>query len=34
MGAAMDVLRELAETRQIILFTCQSREQAWLDTHS
>ncbi len=34
MGAAMEVLKELAETRQIILFTCQGREQAWLDAHA
>ena len=34
MAAAMAVLREIAATRQIILFTCQSREQAWLDAHT
>ncbi len=34
MAAAMAVLREIAATRQIILFTCQSREQAWLDAHA
>ena len=34
MAAAMAVLHEIAATRQIILFTCQSREQAWLDAHA
>ena len=34
MAAAMAVLRGIAATRQIILFTCQSREQAWLDAHT
>ncbi len=33
LGAAMELLLELSKTRQILLFTCQSREQAWLDAH-
>ena len=33
LGAALELLRELSKTRQILLFTCQSREQAWLDAH-
>lgn len=31
LAAAMALLRDMAQTRQVILFTCQSREQAWLD---
>ena len=31
MGFALDVLRELSATRQILLFTCQSRERRYLD---
>ena len=31
MGLALDYLRELAETRQILLFTCQSREKKYLE---
>ena len=31
MGLALDCLRELAETRQILLFTCQSREKRYLE---
>lgn len=34
MGAALALLRELSETRQILLFTCQNREQAWLDSQA
>lgn len=30
MAAALDYLVELSETRQILLFTCQKREQAYL----
>lgn len=33
MAAAMELLLELSKTRQILLFTCQRREQAWLDGH-
>ena len=32
MGYALDALRELAATRQIILFTCHSREAAYLQS--
>ena len=28
MTAALDILREAAEQKQVILFTCQSREKA------
>ena len=31
MGLALDCLRELSETRQILLFTCQSREKRYLE---
>lgn len=31
MASALDLLRELAKTRQVLLFTCQNREQRWLD---
>ena len=31
MGRALDVLRELSETRQILLFTCQGRERRYLE---
>jgi uncharacterized protein YhaN len=34
LGTAMALLQEEAAHRQILLFTCQSREQAWLDSHS
>lgn len=33
MAAAMELLVELAQQRQILLFTCQNREQAWMDTN-
>lgn len=33
MAQAMELLLELASKRQILLFTCQSREQAWLDAN-
>ena len=33
MAAAMELLSELAGQRQILLFTCQNREQAWMDTN-
>ena len=32
MASAMALLAELAGQRQILLFTCQGREQAWLDS--
>ena len=31
MGLALDCLRDLSQERQILLFTCQSRERAWLE---
>ena len=31
LKAAMEVLRETAETKQVILFTCQSREKNALE---
>lgn len=31
MAQAIELLLDLASRRQILLFTCQSREQAWLD---
>ena len=34
MAAAMALLQDLAQTRQIILFTCHNRELAWLDSHT
>lgn len=33
MGAALSLLRELAQKRQILLFTCHTREKAWLESH-
>ena len=33
MGEALALLRGEARTRQILLFTCQGREQAWLAAH-
>ena len=33
LSTAMQLLREEAKTRQILLFTCQSREQRWLDSN-
>ncbi len=33
LGAAMQLLREEAQSRQILLFTCQSREQNWLNSN-
>lgn len=33
MAAALEVLLELAQTRQILLFTCQRREADWLRQH-
>ena len=30
-GLALDFLRELSETRQILLFTCRSREKRYLE---
>jgi len=33
MAAALSLLRGEAKTRQILLFTCQAREQAWLAGH-
>ena len=32
-GAAMALLQDLGRQRQILLFTCQGRERAWLETH-
>ncbi len=29
LSQAMEILAEVAQTRQVILFTCQSREKAW-----
>ena len=29
MGLALELLQEQAQDKQIILFTCQSREKAW-----
>lgn len=34
LDAAMHLLREEAKTRQILLFTCQRREQDWLDANA
>lgn len=31
LGLALDLLRQLAETRQVLLFTCQSRERLQLE---
>ena len=31
MGLALNCLRDLSQERQILLFTCQSRERAWLE---
>ena len=31
LGLALDILEQTAEQKQVILFTCQSREQAYLD---
>ena len=31
MERAMDLLKELGKTRQILLFSCQEREKAWLE---
>ena len=33
MGAALSLLRELSQKRQILLFTCHTREKAWLESH-
>ena len=33
MAAAMELLQELAQRRQILLFTCQRRERTWLEDH-
>ncbi len=33
LAAALELLRELGRRRQILLFTCQRRERAWLDAH-
>lgn len=33
MELALDLLRELGEGRQILLFTCHSREADWAETH-
>ena len=33
MAQALEVLLELSESRQILLFTCQRREQQWLQQH-
>ena len=33
MGCAMELFRELSQTRQILLFTCQHRERRYLETH-
>ena len=30
MGRALGVLEELGEKKQVILFTCQEREERWL----
>ena len=30
---AMNLLRKLAEKRQVILFTCHDRERRYLETH-
>ena len=32
LALALDLLRELAQTRQILLFTCQNRERLYLET--
>ena len=31
MEKAMELLKELSEKRQILLFSCQDREKLWLD---
>lgn len=31
MGAVMEILKEMSENRQVLLFTCQTREQQWLE---
>lgn len=33
MAAAMELLADIAQTRQIILFSCHNRELAWLNAH-
>ena len=33
MGYALDVLREIAQRRQILLFTCHSREKRYIEDH-
>lgn len=33
MGAALSLLQELSHQRQILLFTCHTREKAWLESH-
>lgn len=33
MSAAMELLQQMAEHKQVILFTCQSRESAWEQNH-
>ena len=31
MERAMELLKELSENRQILLFSCQDREKLWLE---
>ena len=33
MALALECLRDLARTRQVLLFTCHSREQSWLERY-
>jgi len=32
LSSALQILKESAQQRQVILFTCQSREKAWEET--
>ena len=34
LALALDLLKELAKTRQILLFTCQNRERLYLENDS
>ena len=34
LALALNLLRELAQTRQILLFTCQNRERLYLESDS
>ena len=31
LAQAMDILKQTSEDKQVILFTCQSREKKWME---